>query len=360
MFSRYTSLYYTPDPLGDLLFNGIAQTAAALGVVQRRADRRQLAGHRSAHAARRLPGHRRAHRLEHRCRRCCSTDASGAQPGDCRSRSTTAPARPAGSTASICRTNGSILPRVTLNYGARFDVVDEFTHENQLSPRVNVVWQADRQHHAPCRLLALFHAAAVRAGRRQRRSAPFANTTRRATRDPGQRRQGRARQLFRRRRRARSSARPAPSASTPITSRRTNLIDEGQFGAPIILTPFNYAKARCSGIEADRQLRSRALVALWQRRLFARDRQGHQLGAVQFSAADELAYICQHYIYLDHDQSWTGSGGAAYTLFTRRPAPARAFGRPDRRQRPARRRRRAERPRAAGLLYDQSLGRCRR
>ncbi len=27
-FSRYSSLYYTPDPLGDLLFNGIAQTAA--------------------------------------------------------------------------------------------------------------------------------------------------------------------------------------------------------------------------------------------------------------------------------------------------------------------------------------------
>src|SRR4029079_19490994 len=35
-----------------------------------------------------------------------------------------------------------ILPRVTLNFGARFDMVSAFTHENQLSPRVNVVWQA--------------------------------------------------------------------------------------------------------------------------------------------------------------------------------------------------------------------------
>src|SRR6201999_3134363 len=28
-----------------------------------------------------------------------------------------------------------------------------------------------------------------------------------------------------------------------------NLIDEGQFGAPIILTPFNYAKGRQYGVE---------------------------------------------------------------------------------------------------------------
>ena len=28
--------------------------------------------------------------------------------------------------------------------------------------------------------------------------------------------------------------------------------------------------------------------------------------------ADELAYIASHYIYLDHDQTWTGSAGAAY------------------------------------------------
>ena len=34
-----------------------------------------------------------------------------------------------------------ILPRLTVNYGARFDVVDEYDHENQISPRINVVWK---------------------------------------------------------------------------------------------------------------------------------------------------------------------------------------------------------------------------
>jgi len=34
-----------------------------------------------------------------------------------------------------------VWPNVTLNFGARFDMVRPFTHESQLSPRVNVVWQ---------------------------------------------------------------------------------------------------------------------------------------------------------------------------------------------------------------------------
>jgi hypothetical protein len=55
-----------------------------------------------------------------------------------------------------------------------------------------------------------------------------------------------------------------------------NLIDEGQFGAPIILTAFNYAKAYVAGavltISYDLDLR--------QWRLFARHGQQHYLGAV--------------------------------------------------------------------------------
>ena len=35
------------------------------------------------------------------------------------------------------------LPTLTVNYGLRFDVIDGITQENQLSPRINVVWQPD-------------------------------------------------------------------------------------------------------------------------------------------------------------------------------------------------------------------------
>jgi hypothetical protein len=32
------------------------------------------------------------------------------------------------------------------------------------------------------------------------------------------------------------------------------------------------------------------------------------------SISDKLASIAQHYIHLDHDQTWTASAGAAYTF----------------------------------------------
>ena len=34
-----------------------------------------------------------------------------------------------------------LTPTVTVNYGVRFDAIDGNTQENQLSPRINVVWQ---------------------------------------------------------------------------------------------------------------------------------------------------------------------------------------------------------------------------
>ena len=40
---------------------------------------------------------------------------------------------------------------------------------------------------------------------------------------------------------------------------------------------------------------------------------GTNINSAQFNfPPDELAYIAQHYIHLDHDQTWTGSAGIAY------------------------------------------------
>jgi hypothetical protein len=42
---------------------------------------------------------------------------------------------------------------------------------------------------------------------------------------------------------------------------------------------------------------------------------GTNIISAQFNfAPDELAYIAQNYIHLDHDQTWTGSAGIAYTF----------------------------------------------
>ena len=91
----------------------------------------------------------------------------------------------------------------------------------------------------------------------------------------------------------------------------THLIDEGQFGAPIILTPFNYAKGHITGVELTVNYVNGPLTiygnAAYERAM------GKDIETSQFSfGADDLAYIQDHYIFLDHDQTYTASAGASY------------------------------------------------
>ena len=90
-----------------------------------------------------------------------------------------------------------------------------------------------------------------------------------------------------------------------------NLIDEGQFGTALILTPFNYEQAHVYGIEFTSAYHDGNLSAYLN---VARSvAQGTNIVSSQFNfAQDRLTYISGHYIYLDHDQLWTGSAGASY------------------------------------------------
>jgi outer membrane receptor protein involved in Fe transport len=91
----------------------------------------------------------------------------------------------------------------------------------------------------------------------------------------------------------------------------TNLLDEGQFGAPIILTPFNYAKGYAKGIEFSANYAAGPLTAYANLAISRAKGQGIVSSQFNFDPAD-LAYIARHYIYLDHDQTYTVSGGATY------------------------------------------------
>jgi hypothetical protein len=92
-----------------------------------------------------------------------------------------------------------------------------------------------------------------------------------------------------------------------------NLIDEGQFGAPIILTAFNYAKAYVAGAVLTISY-DQGPWLIYGNAAYSRA-MGNDITSAQFNfKPDELAYIAQHYIHLDHDQTWTASAGAAYTF----------------------------------------------
>jgi len=90
-----------------------------------------------------------------------------------------------------------------------------------------------------------------------------------------------------------------------------NLIDEGQFGAPIILTPFDYRTGRQYGVELtatyDAGSFSSYLNAAYERAA------GRDIVSSQFQfSPDELSYIAGHFIPLDHQQIVTISAGASY------------------------------------------------
>jgi hypothetical protein len=90
-----------------------------------------------------------------------------------------------------------------------------------------------------------------------------------------------------------------------------NLIDEGQFGAPIILTPFNYRYGLLGGIEftANYSIQnfSTYFNSSWQ------GAHGKDVESAQFNFTQaDLNYIANNYIHLDHEGRVAASSGASY------------------------------------------------
>jgi outer membrane receptor protein involved in Fe transport len=91
-----------------------------------------------------------------------------------------------------------------------------------------------------------------------------------------------------------------------------DLIDEGQFGAPIILTAFNYEKGLQEGVELTGSY-DRGPWSVYGNAAVSRA-MGKDIVSAQYNfSASDLAFIANNWIHLDHDQKWTESGGVAYT-----------------------------------------------
>jgi len=95
----------------------------------------------------------------------------------------------------------------------------------------------------------------------------------------------------------------------------SDLLDEGQFGAPIIFTPFNYQKGWVKGVELTFSFE----INNWSfyGNFSAAQELGKNIIFSQFNfSADDLALIANHAIHTDHDQTYTSSVGIKYTLPT--------------------------------------------
>jgi len=309
LFARYSTLNFTPDELGDLLFNGIAQTA----------EKSDTSGGVQAEGAYHLND---AHTLRagvivevDRSTSVTSSQVIPLNPLTGLQASTTPETinddseKTAYTYSVYLQDEWKLLRNLTLNYGLRFDEFDGYRDENQVSPRVNLVWLP-------------FAATTIHIGYSRYFSPPpfelvgsqtvskFANTT---------------------------AASAVTTDTTPYAERADyydvgvsqkvtrnltvsvdsylklskHLIDEGQFGAPIILTPFNYEDGRQMGTEVAVTYVKGPFNAYVN--FAAQNAMGKDIISSQFSfSAAELAYISNHYIYLDHDQAYTGSAGVSY------------------------------------------------
>jgi len=308
LFARYSALDYSPDMLGELLFNGIAQQAA----------KRDFTFGGQVEAAYRLSD---AHTLRGGVviTRDRGTSSSNTQvfPVDADGNQIGQPVTLVDHSAATEMTYSVYLQdewkpvnNLVINLGGRFDHYDGFRSEQQFSPRINTVL-------TPTKTTTLHVGFA-----RYFSPAPFANVATTSV----------ARYV--------GTSAEAPGGLTdtvPFAERQsyfdvgveqkigrfvsvgvdgyhrrsTNLIDEGQFGAPIILTPFNYARGRIDGVEANISY-TRGPVLLYANGAYAKA-QGTNISSGEFNFdPGDLNYIKSHYIYLDHDQTYTASAGGSY------------------------------------------------
>jgi outer membrane receptor protein involved in Fe transport len=309
-FARYSNLTYKPDPFGDLMFNGIApwakRTNFATGA-QGDGSWKATSNH-TVRAGFLLQRERATDRADSQV---LPVDGTGTPTQDQAIGITTGADNIGWLYGFYLQDEWRIVPTVTVNFGARFDAYSGAVQENQVSPRINVVWQPNDYLTVHGGYSRYFTPPPLNQVNNGAIAATLGTTAAPAltTNDPV--RAERANYFD-----AGFEVRPLDGLKLGLDAyykSATNLLDEGQFGAPIILTSFNYAEAIVKGIELSASYDN----GPWS--LFGNlawsQAQGTNINSAQFNfTPDELAFIQNNWIYLDHNQSWTGSAGAAYTF----------------------------------------------
>jgi outer membrane receptor protein involved in Fe transport len=205
-----------------------------------------------------------------------------------------------------------LTDKLTLNYGARFDYYTAYVTDEQVSPRINAVYKlTDR---------TTLHAGYAREFTpppfelvNTESVAKFLNTSLETT---------------------------GTTQDSPVKVQKDNyydvgathkltdnlqvgidgyykqvqdLIDEGQFGTALIFTPFNYKVGKIYGVELTSNYKYENFTLYGN---FAYSvALGKDIESAQFNFDPaELAYIASNFVHLDHDQTYTGSVGATYKI----------------------------------------------
>ena len=310
-FVRYSQTRFTPDPQGgDLILSGVADSARLSSLtagVQADGSYKLSDSHTLRFGV--FFQNERTRSLV--TSRVFAVDGSGAQTSDVPLSISDSGGRNGQLYGVYLQDEWSLTPTLTLNYGARFDAVRAYTREQQVSPRINMVWKA-----APGTTFHLGYARNFTPPPQELIAAPtlalFTGTTKATditTAGPVRAERehyfdGGVEQVV------------APGLKVGVDAYykiKRNLLDEGQFGASLVLSPFNYATGFAWGVELSANY-THGPVDLYVNVARGQEKGRNIVSSQYFFAQDELDYIKAHSIFTDHSQRWTASGGASVTI----------------------------------------------
>ncbi len=303
-FSRYSDLHFNPDDVGDLVFNGIAsdvQRRSFLNGVQADGSYRPTAYNTL----------RAGFSVSAEQTKAISNSSVIADDGSVENGLLDETSKLGWLIGVYAQDEIRLTDKLTLNAGLRFDQMYEYVDANQLSPRVSLEYrpfEGTKLHAGYARYftpppqvaagptnIALFNGTTAASGCpdggcglvQPERSHYFdAGITQ--TIFPG--------------------LEVGVDAYYKIAH---DLLDDGQFGAALVLDAFNYEKAINKGIEITTKYNlgnfsAYGNVAIGQQK-------GKNIISNQFLIdPDDLNFIKGHYIFTDHSQTITASAGLSY------------------------------------------------
>jgi len=317
-FNRYSQLHFYPDPVGDLVFNGVSSDVYRQSVVNGiQQDTAWRVGY--AHTLR----FGFSVSAERTLVNSATTVLPLADPADPTAGTIDAPFSVFDSNAktgwligTYVQDEWKITNNLTLNAGLRFDQMYQYVDANQLSPRVSLTWKP-------------FDGTTFHAGYARNLTPPSQVIAARLNlalmSPPGA---------------PANTQTPEVAQNSPVLPERSHvfdvgvvqkiypipglevgvdgyfklardLLDDGQFGAAYVLSGFNYDRGENVGVELKSTYKNGNFSA-YANVAWAKQIATSVVSNQYLFGADELAYIAGHYIYTDHAQMLSASAGASY------------------------------------------------
>lgn len=201
------------------------------------------------------------------------------------------------------------LEKLTLNFGARFDILQSVTDEKQLSPRLGAVYDisSDTKIHGG---YARYFSPAKTETLSNSSIEKYVGTTA----APANLQNGKVRVERSNYYDLGISHKLTSSVNLSLDSyykESKNLLDEGQFGNSLIYSPFNFQRGKAYGIELGADYKKENFSAFFN--LAAQKARAKNIISSQYLIdGDDFSAAAKKYVHLDHDQSYSASAGVSY------------------------------------------------